>query len=175
MTHLTQGMCTLSERLKELQAKWYQILLEDGFEDIEDWEIGGFEVLSNGIQVSALEGGRPLKAWSGISMKIIDYLPIESVLTQPPLKEIQSIGPIPIISQEKELLNREDFDDICAGITHHGNHSLTKIQVRGIWEMYVEHGYSDRRIGKELGINDTLVWRIRQHLTKWAEIMSEGN
>jgi hypothetical protein len=164
--------------LKDLQSKWYQILKDEGFEDIEDHLIGGFETMENGQTAQAIDGARPLRSWSGVSAESIDPETgdliniIDLYIVQEPLEEMQSTFPEPLFTQEQALLNCEDFIKICETICSHGNHTLSVNQVKQMWELYLDGG-TNRSIAAAMGINDSLVFRTVKALSQWAMLSIE--
>lgn len=146
----------IQTNLTELQATWYKILNESGFKDIED------------------ENQEYLKSWSGVSQFIevngecIDLLDLH--LTQEPLNNIKSSFPEPILTEAESLLHHPKLQDVCINICSHWNHSLNPEQVKEILFRHTE-GQTERLIGQELNLNDTLIHRTIKTLLKWAKVM----
>lgn len=174
------------------QKKWYSRLQKEGFNDIEDWTIGGFELISEcyrpkpeGGQLSgyisnvkardgsltknvnikketAEKGGRPLKKWSGISALYI-------TATQPPGQVVSSF-PQSVYAEEEEFQNHPEFQDLCLRLCQHGNSRLTAKLVRSIWVDYCE-GKTIRQSEVTYKVSDTTVFRVIQTVTEWMKLM----
>jgi hypothetical protein len=146
-------MARQSDELRRQQAEWYRILEKNGFEDIEDHS----------------HEDKPLKRWSGIpaASGIID-----AITHQEAGSPIQSSFPEKRFVKEERLLNHPEFEQICVSICSHGNHKLNSVNVRQIWELYLE-GATNRGIAKTVSINHVTVYRCIANLTKWAEAMGE--
>lgn len=150
---------TVLTQLAELQSKWYKILQDNGFDDIEDHESKNNEYL---------------KVWSGISHliqkdgEIIDLLDL--CVVQSPLMEIKTSFPDPLLTNEESLLHHPKFDLVCENICSHGRHKLIPIQIKEILILHIE-GKTERSIGQTLNINDTLVHRTIKALQEWSKVM----
>lgn len=147
---------TTPKSFSEQEADWYKALAQDGFEDIEDTSLAD----------------RPLKKWTGVIGevtydkfdKLISILDFYSH-TQPG-EDVKSNYPHPLFYLEERLLNSEEFNEICEYICTHRNRNITIIQVKIIWEMYIDGG-TNKGISKVLGIHDSTIFRIIKALREW--------
>jgi hypothetical protein len=157
------------DSFSELQKRWYQRLKADGFDDIENENVGGFEFDAEG-PVSANSGGRPLKKWSGISNFVLhdgeSINVIDKFQTQDPLTSLQSNFPQAIVCSYESLYHSDEFHSICIFVCKHRNRKINVEQVKNIWVLYMQGG-SMREIGHELIIHNSTVFRIIQAIKQW--------
>lgn len=93
-------------------------------------------------------------------------------MVQEPLKEMETSFPEPLLTEAEYLLGHPYLTKVLDNVCSHGNYSLNQRQVRQILIMHVE-GLSERSIGIELNINDTLVHRTITTLIQWSKVMPE--
>lgn len=164
---------------KQFQDEAYKLLEDNGFDDIEDTDRGGFEV-EKGNKVDANHGGRPLKKWTGVSLTPKrdrgddEYDPdviLDAVAYQPADSPIVSSFPQPIYGPEEKFLNNPEFHKLCKEAFLHGNSILSPEQVATIWELYSQ-GWSERKIAKHLGLEYKAATTTRRAILKMREWMN---
>lgn len=132
-----QGKC-----LEELQEKYYSILKEQGFVDIEN---------------SAIPN-RPLKEWHNKKF-CSDKIQIKM--------EIRSQYQLLV----DEFTNRKDFTEICKKVVWHKSCYFSVEQIKNIWDLSNQHGWSERKIAKELKTCKSAIHRALERLRQWMNLL----
>ena len=145
-----------------LQAKWYGILEQSGFTEIENEKGGLYSFTSH---PHGLFGPRTATRAEHREDQFID-----SIQSQSPDEPLISSFPGSYQTDKERLLLHPHFDGLCQSICNHGNHQLVPAQVRSIWELHIEGG-SVRIVGARLQIQYTLVWRTIRTILQWMELM----
>jgi hypothetical protein len=152
----------------ETQEVWYQKLEAHGFKDIEDHNVGGFELSYQG-KISACNGGRPLKMWSGSPIH-----ELEIAIDLDPLAPLQTNFPSQVMYDYERLLNSDEFEFVCGYVAKFANrykqgyHSIpiSKDQVKEIWILFIE-GRSLREMQSMLDIYYQRIYRIIKVIKQW--------
>ena len=144
-----KGAAPRSQRLEDLQKKWYRLLELDGFIDIEKLPDSSGRLR---LPVEALDSNGAV---------------------QQPLEPMRTSFPSPLTSKEEELASREDFLDICVGTIKSGSFRLTTNQVSTIWHLYIE-GRTMRSIGQAVGVSKDTVCRIVRRLKDYTILLSSN-
>jgi hypothetical protein len=135
----------------QTQSEWYDRLEKSGFVDIEDHT----------------QDGRPLKRWSGLSMK---RNTLDAVITQPAESPIVSSWPESHLSRAEEFLDRPEFPELCESLCKHRNNAVTEKEAAVIWRMHSD-GFSTRSIEAAIGIDHVTVFRMVRRLTEWMNLL----
>jgi hypothetical protein len=70
----------------------------------------------------------------------------------------------------EDLFHHPEFEQMCASICRHGNHTLNAAQVRAVWSGYIA-GESCRKSGESLNIQFLVVFRTRRQLIQWMKLL----
>jgi len=138
---------TQDPSFEEIQAKWYDRLRREGFED----------------QENEAYADRPLKRWSGISSIYVDTF-------QPAGSKIISSFPESLLKEEEHFQNHPEFKELCISLCVHGNSRLSPKRVQLIWMDYCS-GKTQRESELKHKVSDTTVLRIIRRITEWMGLM----
>lgn len=148
-----------------LQNKWYEILKDHDFKDIED----------------TTREDRPLKKWTGISIElkiIAEENRAASLLDfysqQHTSINLTSSFPEPIFKREEAFVYHKEFKAICKSLCSHGHCKLSAIKIEHIWRDYTL-GISCRKIAKKYKIDHTRIYRTLLKLNEWMNFLSTGD
>lgn len=130
------------KRLKKAQDKFYAILKKHGFKDIED----------------ITKPDRPLIEYHNNNFnqqRTIDRMAVR--------EEYQQLV--------DDFTNSKDFDDICIIMTKHGNCKLSEADIREIWDLNTQQGWTERQIVKYKNKAKSTIHDLLEKLRKWMEIV----
>ena len=124
---------TQTQALRDLQDKWYQVLKQEGFNDIEDYQ----------------RADRPLLEWHAFK-----YISPRSQQRQQSYLEYEE--------KIEAFIRSESFDDVFLFITNHWNSSKTD-EAKQIWDLYLQGWTERRianHINRSKTCVHQVLWRI---------------
>lgn len=128
---------------KALESHWYQVLAEDGFQDIEDTK----------------RSDRPLKEWQSFSRQ--KWTTVDRKVRRLHEQYYEGIA---------HFTRHKAFFEICTLLVKHGNCKITRREVEQIVELHSE-GLPERHIAAKLGRSKTCIHKVIRRVRAWMRLL----